>query len=177
MYSTVSVYHYPQCRSIIFIRTCFGVPESLISSAAGHFNHSFRNVAGSYPVPYPLDGRGHLAGSAAEVKDSIGGRAQFRKAHPKPFQAGIKAPGLTILALPASGLVVEERPDLVSCHCHHESALAPYRDSDPEAPSGAAEFGPRRKPWVLCGPLSPCPSPRLAGEREQKGWGPFFPGL
>ena len=145
MYSTVSVYHYPQCRSIIFIRTCFGVPESLISSAAGHFNHSFRNVAGSYPVPYPLDGRGHLAGSAAEVKDSIGGRAQFRKAHPKPFQAGIKAPGLTILALPASGLVVEERPDLVSYHCHHESALAPYRDSDPEAPSGAAEFGPRRE--------------------------------
>jgi len=54
-----------------------------------------------------------------------------------------------------------------------EGAL--YRDNDFEAPSGAAEFSPRREPWVLSSPLSPSPLPRGAGEGEQKGEAAVLP--
>ena len=46
---------------------------------------------------------------------------------------------------------------------------APYHDSDFEAPSGAAEFSPRREPWAASPPPSPSPLPWSAREGEQKG--------
>jgi len=50
---------------------------------------------------------------------------------------------------------------------------APYRDSDSEAPLGAAEFGPRREPRVPS--EASLPLPRRAGEGEEKGVGPAHP--
>ena len=48
-----------------------------------------------------------------------------------------------------------------------------YCNTDFEAPSGAAEFSPRREPWVTSAAPFPSPLPR-AGEGEQKGVGDRF---
>ena len=51
---------------------------------------------------------------------------------------------------------------------------ASCRDSDFEAPSGAAEFSPSVD-GSPARPLPPAPSPRRAGEGEQKGVGAVLP--
>ena len=48
---------------------------------------------------------------------------------------------------------------------------APYRDSDSEAPLGAAEFGPRREPWVPSEAPLPLPPPPPGGGGGRKGGG------
>ncbi|SPE23029.1 hypothetical protein SBA2_110011 [Acidobacteriia bacterium SbA2] len=55
---------------------------------------------------------------------------------------------------------------------------APYNDSRFEAPSGAAEFSPRRKPWVAIAHPHPHPLSRPAGEgRRRRGEGHLTQGL
>jgi len=53
---------------------------------------------------------------------------------------------------------------------------ASYHDLRFAAPSGAAEFSPRREPWV-CSVVPPTPSSAGRGEGYTRGWGTSFPGL
>ena len=52
-----------------------------------------------------------------------------------------------------------------------------YCDSNFQAPSGAAEFSPRREPWDLSAAPFPRPLPRRAGEGEKGVRAIFHPGL